>query len=319
MKAVLIVILILVILALLYFFFFKKKKTGAHEIQPEAPQAEEIVERAMPVAEEAEVSEAPAEEILPVVEEEVPAAEEAVEAAVEEVCAAAEEEAPAEEIISLAEEEAAAAEESVEAVIEEVRAFAEEEAVKYLSPVCLGDAAVDTEGKYKRIIAINLEAPNSGNNKICEFAMVYDDEGTKYSAVNLLDPEADFDRDSSRAIFENAGKCPTFPELWKELYELFDGSLVIAHNTAFDVSVLKKTIAAYGLDFPKFDVACTYRLSRKYHPELDNFRLGTVCKFYDIPLVAEEAVSHGNACYEIFRKLIAEGVPVYEEAKEFTL
>lgn len=300
MKALLTVILILVILALLYFFFFKKKKTGAHEIQPEAAQAEEIVERAMPVAEEAELSETPAEEILPVVEEE----------ASEEIAAAAEE---------VAAEEITEAEETVEAVIEEVRALAEEEPVKYLSPVCLGDPAVDTEGKYSRIIAINLEAPNSGNNKICEFAMVYDEQGTKYSAVNLLDPEADFDRDSSRAIFENAGKCPTFPELWKELYELFDGSLVIAHNTAFDVSVLKKTIAAYGLDFPKFDVACTYRLSRKYHPELDNFRLGTVCKFYGIPLVAEEAVSHGNACYEIFRKLIAEGVPVYEEAKEFTL
>lgn len=287
MKALLIVILILIILALLYFFVFKKKKTGAHEIHPEAAQAEEIVERAMPVGEEAEVSEAPVEEVLTLAEEE-----------------------PA---------EAPAAEEAVEAVVEEVRALAEEEPVKYLSPVFLGEPAVDTEGKYKRIIAINLEAPNSGNNKICEFAMVYDDQGTKFSAVNLLDPEADFDRDSSRAIFENAGKCPTFPELWKELYELFDGSLVIAHNTAFDVSVLKKTIAAYGLDFPKFDVACTYRLSRKYHPELDNFRLGTVCKFYGIPLVAEEAVSHGNACYEIFRKLIGEGVPVFEEAKEFTL
>lgn len=274
MKALLIVILILIILALLYFFFFKKKKTGAHEIQPEAAQTEEIIERSIPAEAEAEVSEAPVEDVLTLVEEEPAEAAEAAE---------------------------------------------EAEPVKYLSPVCLNEQGIGTDGKYKRIIAINLEAPNSGNNKICEFAMVYDEDGTKFSAVNLLDPEADFDRDSSCAIFENAGKCPTFPELWKELYELFDGSLVIAHNTAFDVSVLKKTIAAYGLDFPKFDVACTYRLSRKYHPELDNFRLGTVCKFFDIPLVPEDAVSHGNACYEIFRKLIAEGVPVYEEAKEFSL
>ena len=194
-----------------------------------------------------------------------------------------------------------------------------DEAAKNLKPVCLDEKSIDIGEKYKRIIAINLEAPNTENDRICEYAMVYDDNGKKYSAVNLVDPETAINHEATRALIEKAGKCPTFPELWKELYSLFDGSLVIAHNTAFDVSVLKKTIAAYGLAFPKFDVACTYRMSKKYHPELDNFKLGTVCKFYDIPLDAEDAVSHGNACYEIFRKLISEGVSISEEAKEFSL
>lgn len=224
-------------------------------------------------------------------------------------------EAPAEELASLVKEEPAETAGAIERAVPAEPSQAE----KYLSPVCLEEAGIGTGGKYNRIIAINLEAPNSENNKICEFAMAYDENGTKFSAVNLLDPEVEIEHETTRAMIEAAGNCPTFPELWKELYGLFDGSLVIAHNTAFDVSVLKKTIAAYGLDFPKFDVACTYRLSRKYHPELENFKLGTVCKFYDIPLVPEDAVSHGNACYEIFRKLIAEGIPVFEEAKEFSL
>ena len=172
---------------------------------------------------------------------------------------------------------------------------------------------------YRRVVAINVETPNSDNDRICNIGIsVGDGEGIKSSALRI-NPEVQLDDVPDGLTADDILSAPTFPQLWPELSALFEGSLVLAHNTAHDLNILKKVLKAYDLSTPEFDYACTYRTARKFHPEFDNHKLGTICNIYGIPLDTRDAVSHSDACLEIFRHLTDEGQPFFDEAKKFTL
>lgn len=171
---------------------------------------------------------------------------------------------------------------------------------------------------YRRIVAINAETPNADNDRICNIGIsVGDGAGIESSALRI-NPEVQLDDVPDGLTADDILNAPTFPQLWPELSALFEDSLVLAHNTSHDLNILKKVLKAYGLSAPGFDYACTYRTSRKFHPEFENHKLGTICEIYGIPLDTRDAVSHSDACLEIFRHLTSEGQPFFEEAKEFT-
>lgn len=172
---------------------------------------------------------------------------------------------------------------------------------------------------YKRVIAINVETPNAENDRICNIGISVGDASGIESAAVRINPEVQLDDVPDGLTADDILNAPTFPQLWPELSALFEGSLVLAHNTAHDLNILKKVLKAYGLSAPSFDCACTYRTSKKFHPEFENHKLGTICSLYGIPLDTGDAVSHSDACLEIFRRLTAEGKPFFDEAKAFTL
>lgn len=172
---------------------------------------------------------------------------------------------------------------------------------------------------FRRVVAINVETPNSDNDRICNIGIsVGDGNGIRSSALRI-NPEVQLDDVPDGLTAEDILSAPTFPQIWPELSALFEGSLVLAHNTAHDLNILKKVLKAYSLSAPDFDYACTYRTARKFHPEFENHKLGTVCNVYGIPLDVRDAVSHSEGCLEIFRHLVDEGQPFFEEAKKFTL
>lgn len=172
---------------------------------------------------------------------------------------------------------------------------------------------------YKRVVAINVETPNAANDRICNIGISAGDAGGIESAALRINPEVQLDDVPDNLTADDILNAPAFPQVWPELSALFEGSLVLAHNTSHDLNILKKVLKAYGLSAPEFDCACTYRTSRKFHPEFENHKLGTVCEIYGIPLDTGDAVSHSDACLEIFRRLTAEGHPFFDEAKKFTL
>lgn len=83
---------------------------------------------------------------------------------------------------------------------------------------------------------------------------------------------------------------PTFAEAWNEIKPYFDNSLVFAHNTNFDINVLKQTLEYYELPFPSFQFCCTYLMSKVKFSDLENYKLNTVAKFMNL-----EQFNHHNA------------------------
>ena len=55
---------------------------------------------------------------------------------------------------------------------------------------------------------------------------------------------------------------PGFDEVWSEIAELIGDRLVVAHNTSFDMSILKCSAAKTGYTPPQVRYACSCRLAK---------------------------------------------------------
>jgi DNA polymerase III epsilon subunit-like protein len=112
----------------------------------------------------------------------------------------------------------------------------------------------------------------------------------------LINPECDFcERNTAKhGICKNnvAGK-PTFAEFWERKSGLFD-DIVAGHGLTFDLSVLAKTLSAYGIDAKPFRYIDTVKLSKQFIPGLTDFKLPTVCSALGIDLGNHH--DSGNDC-----------------------
>jgi len=71
--------------------------------------------------------------------------------------------------------------------------------------------------------------------------------------------------------------APEFSAIAPEfLARLNRADLVIAHNAAFDIGVLRHTLDHFGLAAPAFDYLCTCNLARQVWPELRSHSLKTL-------------------------------------------
>ena len=274
MKTFLIILLILIVLFILWWLFFRKKSAraaGTHE------RVSEQVEKRSPGS----------------CEEPVPSSAGSESA---DLSAGAEISEADSYAAELQEDETAAADKSIQfpgaessaaTIFEESEAAATKEKasnpVTYLSYSVESAAGYGNLNGYKHVVAINVETPNSEHNRICNIGLSVLDESGRKSASLRINPEVRLDDVPDGMTAEDILNAPAFPAVWPELSSLFENSLVLAHNTAHDLNVLKKVLRAYNLEYSRFDIACTYRTSRKFHPEFKNHKLGTICEIYDIP------------------------------------
>ena len=98
----------------------------------------------------------------------------------------------------------------------------------------------------------------------------------------------------------DVAQAPKFPEVWKIIAPLFkEDKLVVAHNAAFDNSILKGTLAYYGIEEPHYMLLDTVRTSRKLLPDFKNHKLNTVAENLGITLdhhhnALDDAVAAAN-------------------------
>ena len=59
---------------------------------------------------------------------------------------------------------------------------------------------------------------------------------------------------------------PEFCEIWGDLRCYLDGRLVLAHNAAFDMSVLRCTLDVYRIPYPEVTYHCTMLIAKKAWP-----------------------------------------------------
>lgn len=88
---------------------------------------------------------------------------------------------------------------------------------------------------------------------------------------------------------------PEFPQVWAEMVPHIAGKLLLAHNAAFDISVLRQTLDLYGLPYPKASYVCTCRMAQVLWPALPNHKLSTVADFLGLDLEHHIACSDAVA------------------------
>ena len=162
-------------------------------------------------------------------------------------------------------------------------------------------------------VALDFETANANRDSVCEVGLSFVENDRIVDTRSwLVKPEDNYYLDFNISIHgitpEDTFDKPEFSEIWKEVFPLIDGKVVIAHYAAFDMHVLRDVLDLYELDYPNINTMCSCTLAKRAFPGLISYSLEPVCDFLDIPLLNHHrAGDDAEACAEIVLKCLKKG------------
>ncbi len=176
----------------------------------------------------------------------------------------------------------------------------------------------------QRYIIFDVETPNFQNDRISGIGItIVEGNRIVQTMDSLVNPEVHFDPFNIRLTGispEMVVDKPTFPQLWDQIEPVMDSGLLVAHNAAFDMSVLAKCLKAYNISWhPYTYYACTCTMGRQYYPQLENHKLNTICGYLAIPLNHHDAGSDSLACAKILLSYLEEGLDIDRFIRSYDL
>ena len=179
------------------------------------------------------------------------------------------------------------------------------------------------EESGSRYVCFDVETPNARNDRMSAIGIsVVENGAITEEFFSYVNPEEPFDLFNTSLTGISAATvkdAPTFRELWPKISPILSRGILVAHNAAFDLGVLKKSLAAYGISWKqKTPYLCTVRIGRKVLPDISH-RLNEMCRYYQIDLDHHQADSDSHACAEILIRYMRSGVPLSEHQKVWWL
>jgi DNA polymerase III subunit epsilon len=135
------------------------------------------------------------------------------------------------------------------------------------------------------IIDIETTGLNARKDRITEIAIyVHDGEKIVDKFESLINPECRIPYHitaltgiSNKMVAE----APHFYEVAKQIVEMTDGNIFVAHNASFDYNFIRCEFKRLLYDYSRRTL-CTKKLSRKLMPGLQSYGLGNLAKFLEI-------------------------------------
>ncbi|MGW8123244.1 exonuclease domain-containing protein [Roseivirga echinicomitans] len=130
------------------------------------------------------------------------------------------------------------------------------------------------------IVDIETTGSSANYGKITEVAiLIHDGKRVIDEYQTLINPERGIPMNITALTGitnEMVRDAPRFFEVAKEIYQMLEGNIFVAHNVNFDYSFLKNEFQQLGgtLNLKKL---CTVRLSRKVFPGYKSYSLGVLC------------------------------------------
>ncbi|TVR78321.1 MAG: hypothetical protein EA412_09190 [Chitinophagaceae bacterium] len=158
------------------------------------------------------------------------------------------------------------------------------------------------------IIDIETTGGNHSTGKITEIA-VYKHDGQKIidEFISLVNPETEIPRYISfltGITEEMVADAPRFFEIAKQIVEITEGNIFVAHNVNYDYSFICKEFKELGYVFSREKI-CTVRKSRQLFPGLPSYSLGKLCSSLGISVHdRHRAAGDALATVALFEKLL---------------
>lgn len=135
------------------------------------------------------------------------------------------------------------------------------------------------------VIDIETTGGNATNNKIIEIAVViHDGQKVIKTWETLLNPETyiPYGITELTGISQSmVADAPKFYEIARELIEVTEHTIFVAHNVRFDYSFIKSAFSDLGYTFTRKQL-CTVQLSRKIFPSLPSYGLSAISQHLNI-------------------------------------
>ena len=152
-----------------------------------------------------------------------------------------------------------------------------------------------------KAIAIDFETANSSRASACAIGLAWIDGGKIVRVEERLIRPREMRFDSRNIGIhgikpEHVASKPELPAVLAEFRDDLAGAVVLAHNAAFDMSVLRAGLDQYGLPYPEFGYLCTCKMARLVWPELPSVALDVVSRHLRLALDHHQAGSDAAAC-----------------------
>lgn len=158
------------------------------------------------------------------------------------------------------------------------------------------------------IVDIETTGSAAAYGKITEIAiLIHDGKRVIDEFQTLINPECGIPMGITSLTGisnEMVMNAPKFYEVAKDVHQLLEGNVFVAHNVNFDYSFIKKEFKELGgtLNLSKL---CTVRLSRKIFPGLKSYSLGRLSEHFGIENGARHrAMGDARATVELMDLLI---------------
>ncbi len=158
------------------------------------------------------------------------------------------------------------------------------------------------------IVDIETTGSSAAYGKITEIAiLIHDGKRVVDEFQSLVNPECGIPIGitsltgiSNEMVYD----APKFYEIAKEVHQLLEGNIFVAHNVNFDYSFIKKEFQELGGNL-NLNKLCTVRLSRKIFPGLKSYSLGRLSEHFGIENGARHrAMGDARATVELMDLLI---------------
>lgn len=169
---------------------------------------------------------------------------------------------------------------------------------------------------YTRIISLDFETANNKRASVCSIGYVIEENKKVIKEDEIIvNPKSEFSNINvkiHRIKDTDVEDAPTWDIVWKQIEDyITDSTLVIAHNLkSMELACIKQECERYNMDLPKFlnsknsHMICdTLQLARETLPNIDNYKLNTLCEYFNIELNHHNALSDAKACLDLFHHL----------------
>ncbi len=155
-----------------------------------------------------------------------------------------------------------------------------------------------------KAIAIDFETANEQRGSACAIGLAWLDGTTLVRVEERLIRPKDMRFSSINIAIhgirpEHVEDKPELPAVLSEFEEDLRSSLVIAHNAAFDMSVLRYGLDQYEKPYPGFEYACTLKLAKNVWPSLSSYRLSAIAAHLGISFSHHRAGDDAAVCAKI--------------------
>jgi DNA polymerase-3 subunit epsilon len=169
--------------------------------------------------------------------------------------------------------------------------------------------------KVYAIVDLETTGGMAKRDKITEIGIVlFDGQKVIKTYQTLVNPGRSIPPEITRITNitnDMVADAPFFYEVAKEVVELTEGAIFVAHNVRFDYSFLKEEFASLGYTYTKRQL-CTVRLSRKAFPGLKSYSLGNLIRHFDIDVSARHrALDDAVATTELFKNILNQDYAEY--------
>lgn len=165
----------------------------------------------------------------------------------------------------------------------------------------------------KAFVFVDVETANYANDRICAIGMIVVVNGRETGYYTLINPHTHITLSYIHGISdEDVKEAPTIEEFWQVMSQILPQQFVfVAHNYRFDLTVMKKDLGRFGIEFAPQEVLDTMWVARdilyNFNTVRGDLRLNVLAERLNVQLYHHNAASDITATKEVLEKLLAMG------------